>query len=243
MRFYFLLIIFSLVSLSIYCQEKQTIYIDDGLRVVSKKNFEIKHKSSLYYALEFELDTVLYQKLYLKYFIGKLHDSVRTQLFPFIAQRYKIDTTKTMVIHYKDTLKTKTSYPKKDGIINLGDKGHKHVISYNTFIKGQFKCERKYARKNGIEVYHFFNQNEGHPTIYKDLKWHKDQLQMLRRLFYNNSNNSIYWHVTLHPNGDYFINNMGLDKKVYKDLENHRNWDMHRADFERRYLSLNPTHD
>ncbi len=242
MRFYIFLIISSLVSLSTYCQEKQTIYLDDGLKVVSKKKFDTKNKSSLYYAMEYELDTALYQKLYLKYFIGKLPDSIRAQLYPFLAQRYKIDTTKTIVIHYKDTLKVKESYPKKGGIVFLENNNHKHVISYSTFLRNQFKCERKYNRKDDREVYHFFDHNEGHPTTYKGLIWHKDQLRLLRRIFYYNSN-PVYWAVTLHPNGDYFVNNMGIDKKVFKDLENHRNWDIHRAEFERRYFSLNPTHN
>ena len=182
-------------------------YIDEGLTVIDKKSFKKKLKSDLYYAYEYDLDTVLYKRLYLKYYLGKLDDLPRHQLFTLLTRRNNVDTTQNMVIHYQDTLKAKESFARRDEVVWNKDGTHEHLISYNTYIKRHKRCNAFYKKKYRGNLYHFFNFNAGHPEQIKELTWHKDHLKMLRRLFYNNSNNENGWSVTLFPNGDYFIKN------------------------------------
>lgn len=218
----------------------QVQYIDEGLAVISKKEFKKKLKSDLYYAYEYDLDTVLYKRLYVKYFLGKLDPLSRHQLFSLLTRRNNVDTTQNMVIHYQDTLKAKESFPRRDEIVWNKDGTHKHLISYNTFIKGHNRCNSRYSKKYKGKLYHFYNFNTGHPEQYKDLIWYKDHLKMLRRLFYNNSNNKNGWSVTLFPNGDYFIKNWSMDPKLAEELQNHTNWEQHLSNFKSRYYQLNP---
>lgn len=233
-------IIWICLPLCAFGQVSDTTYIDEAYRIVSSKEFYKKAKSNLYYTNLYIADTTIYNKIFLKYYIGELEEEKRVQLFSLLSQRNAIDTTKSILIHYKDTLHSKDHYPKKDTVIKYKDGSHKHIISYRTFLRQHRQCEKQYSSKN-IQMYHFINFNNGHPLEVKKLKWRKDPLNILRRMFYNHSDNMRFWTILIHPNGEYAINNAGVRTiKMWKEMKMHKNWHLYKEQFYNSYHTLNP---
>ncbi len=222
-----------------YGQYRDTVFVDEGYVVIDKGRFEAKLRSKLYYSLEYDLDTALVQKLFLRYYLGHLKPLEKEQLYGILAQRNQVDTSQTILIHYQDTLKSRDSYPKKEQIVSLKNGGHRHIPSYRTFFKAHKKCMKTYDRQEGIRVYHYFHHNQGHPTAYKDLEWYEDPLDLLRKLFYNKGDNTRMWRVFLYPNGDYLVLYGGMPNEMYEDLKFHRNWDTHYQKFQETYDRVN----
>ena len=220
-------------------QSRDTIFADEGYVLIDRNKFETKLRSELYYDQEYDLDTVILRKLFLKYYLGRLEPLKKEQLYGILAQRNRVDTSQIMLIHYLDTLKRRDSYPKKEYIVNLKNGGHRHVPSYRTFIRGHLKCIKNYDKQEGIKVYHYFNHNEGHTTEYRDLQWYEDPLELLRKLFYNKSDNTRMWWVFLYPNGDYMLLHENMPREMYEDLKFHKNWDAHYREFRETYNRLN----
>lgn len=236
---FFGLFFLCLPLLASHAQTRDTIFADEGYVLINRGKFESKLRSKLYYDLEYDLDTVILKKLFLRYYLGQLDSLKKQQLYGILAQRNKVDTTQTMVIHYLDTLKRRDSYPRKEYVVSLKNGGHRHIPSYNTFLKAHKHCMKTYRKQEGIKVYHYYHYNEGHPTAYKGLQWNEDPLDVLRKLFYNESDNTVMWRVFLHPNGDYFVLYGSMPNNMYEDLKFHKNWDTHYRDFWESYNRVN----
>jgi hypothetical protein len=220
-------------------QTRDTLWVDEGYVVISRAQFEKKLRSKLYYSREYDLDTAFVQKLFLKYYLGRLEPQKKEQLYSILAQRNQMDTTQTMLIHYLDTLKSRDSYPKNEKIVTLKDGSHRHIPSYRNFIRAQVKCEKNFEKQEGIRVYHYFHHNEGHPTSYKNLQWFEDPLNLLRKLFYNKSDHTRMWWLYLYPNGDYMVLFGNMPRELYDDLKVHRNWEAHLKTFRETYGRVN----
>ena len=233
-------IIYFLLAAHLNGQYRKTIYVDEGYKKITKFEFQKKKDSKLYYSLSYNLDTAIVKRVLLRYYLGKLNHSKKHQLFSLLKARNGIDTLKSIHIHYLDTLKKINSYSDKDSILVLDNGSHKHLISHDTFLKAHEYCEKTHSGEN-IKMYHFYNFNEGHPEEIGKLKWHKDNLQLIRRLFYNGSDNTRRWTIIIHPNGDYAIKNAAISSsKLWKKLKKHKNWDTHLKKFNKDYDKLNP---
>ncbi|WP_136467876.1 hypothetical protein [Flagellimonas onchidii] len=220
-------------------QSKDIVYLDEGYQKISKYEFDRKSNSKLYYALQYDLDTIIFKRVFLKYYMGHLDATDKNQLFALLKHRNGVDTSKTIFVHYKDTLPSIDSFPEKDSIVYFKNGKHRHIVSHKTFVNGHRNCEQSGSTKK-IGIYHFFNFNAGHPIQIDKVKWHQDHHSLLRKLFYNKSDNNRNWTLLIHPNGDFVINNgASYSSKVWRDLKKHKNWDTHLKDFTRRFRSLN----
>lgn len=88
--------------------------------------------SPLYYVLIYknEKNKIVTLKARPSYFFGTIEKVKKQQLFKLLAQRNNVDTTKTIVIHYQDTLKRIDEFPKTNKIVPTKN-GHKHLVLTN----------------------------------------------------------------------------------------------------------------
>jgi len=229
-----------LLALKSFSQEKPTIFVNEANEKISDLEFYNKKKSKLYYSYAFNLDTVAVKKVFLKYRMGKLKNDHKTQLFSLLKQRNNVDTTKSILIHYKDTLSTIKSLPKHDAIVHFTNGQHKHIQSFKSLSKTLLECIQKNTKK-AYNIYHFYNFNKGMPVKIKKTVWFKDHLNLLRKFFYNYSNTNNIWAILIHPNGNFVINRAGVKSgKAWKEMKKGKNWEKHLADFQESYHRLNP---
>lgn len=239
--------------------QSDTIYVDENDRYVSKAIFFKKAKSKIYKGVEFSTDTVVLRKLRFNYYFGKLNEITKSQLFKFFKHRYSIDTTKTLVIHYLDTLKAMHEFPKKTEIIykdgegniikmpsNSGStvfindivkvKSHKHIYNHNSFIDRYEKCIKNHKKyRETALILHFYNINNGHPETYKNVKWLKDKGGLIKKIFSDSYMN--FKSIILHPNGEYYL---GFKHKApYRNLVKQLKWDKYKTDFLNEVAALN----
>lgn len=106
-----ILVIFQ-ISLS-FSQTKDTIYFDEELGNINKLTFTQKLGSSIYYAVTYNTNSTVYHELRFTHLFSKLSPIHKQQLFSILYQRNKIDTTKSILIHYQEVLKSINDFPKK----------------------------------------------------------------------------------------------------------------------------------
>lgn len=226
----YLVLLLLLISFFSNAQLKnRVVYLDVTKEVISKQEFNKKIESDLYSGIKYVTDTLIIKKLKINYAFGKLKTSTKSQLFKLLSSRHQIDTTKTLVFHYMDTLKNKNEYPKSDYLVLLDSnnnvikkiKGnrtsyivtpstrnvvkHKHLISYKTFLVSHKKCIKSYKKfiKKNVKILHFYSVNNGHPNQYKNHRWYKDYGNILKKLFYIEKRK--FSLVVLKPNGEFFL--------------------------------------
>lgn len=256
--YFYLITFFLLISFKVFSQV-DTVYIDENDSYISKTIFYNKMKSPIYKGIRFSSDTVVLEKLRFEYFFGKLEPLIKTQLFRLLNSRHKIDTTKTLVIHYQDTLKNKSDFPKQSSIVYYDSLDqeikmkntntfvevskykkiakHKHFISYYDFLQAHKRCKRNHKKYNKtIDVLHFYSFNNGHPKEYKDLVWYKDYGLVIKKIFSDGYKN--FTSIIVHPNGDFFIGNH-RDRFPYSDLIKKQNWNKYKSSFAKRIKTLN----
>lgn len=238
--------------------QSDTLYLDENNNYISKTVFYKKEKSSVYKGIRFSTDTLVVEKLRFKYFFGSLKPKIKTQLNQLLKKRHQIDTTKTLIIHYIDTLKSKSDFPKRSRTIFYDSLGkevkirksniaiavsqqkkivrHKHIVGYKDFISAHKKCERKHKKyKNYALVLHFYRYNSGHPKTYKELRWYKDYGGIIRKIFSDNYKN--FDNIIFHPNGKFYL---GYNSKFsYDDLIKKRKWNDYEKKFNQRVKALN----
>jgi hypothetical protein len=219
-------------------QDGKVAFLDENYEIITEASFNKKNNSTLYYSKRLITDSVTYDRLSFKYYLGVLDKKLNEQLFSILKQRNNVDTTKTIIIHYKDTLPPVSSFPKKDSIVYHVNGTHRHVNSHKTFKKIIRGCIRANDRRKSV-VYHFYNVNNDYPLQTTDLLWHKDNLQLLRKLFYDRNSGNFNWFIILQTNGNYLVDYYGVNSKIFTDVKKGKNWEIHYNDFQRRYKSLN----
>ncbi len=241
------LVIFSFIilsNISLAQKVKDTIYLDENNTIINKFRFTQKLNSTIYYGLTFDSDTIVYQKIRFSYFFGKIDPLKKQQLFKYLSARNGVDTTKMIAIHYEDTLKPASDFPKHDSVAYTKErKQHKHIRSYKSYIKGHKQCHKNFKKRKNASVYHYYNTNLGHKETYKKLSWHQDHQRVLRRIFkdkYKPFNSYI-----IKPNGDYvvfiyYIRNGGFE---YSDIFKKDRWKQAQKLFKRKLKSHNPKID
>lgn len=186
-------------------ETKKVSFYDIDNTPISKKEFRRKALSEVYFYLEFEIDNHILYKLQWRYFYAKLNKTDKRQLFQLLSSKNDVDTTKTIVIHYTDTLKNKSEYPKESlTIFNKDSSKHKHLVSYEAFLDGYKKCYDKFdSRKAYANIYHFYNVNNGHPNQLGKYVWKKDNHNVLKALFIKNLKNPGI--IIINTKGEYFV--------------------------------------
>lgn len=220
---------------------KDTIYADENDDVIDKRLFNYKFNSTIYYGFRFETDSVVLEKLRLSHLFGTLEATKKEQLFKFLTSRNHVDTTKIMVIHYQDTLKRITDFPKENKIVLSKDRSsHYHVLSHKSFIKLHKDCVKTFKRNKKTNIYHFFSVNTGHPLTYEECHWEKDNINLINNMFRDNYRR--FSTIVIHPNGNFYcynFNDDGENFKVYQDIIKDKKWDEHMNEFSKKMKSLN----
>lgn len=237
-KFYFLLIL--IFCLKGYAQKKTDIYVDENLKYISETQFCKKKESPLYYGFNYSTKDTLLSRLFLSYDMGKLNKKSKNQLFSLLSQRNNVDTTRRILIHYRDTLFSKNNYPRIDSIL-YSSKNHLGKNSYESFIQGVINCENE-ENGNDIKVYHFYKHNQGHPKEIKEVSFNQDHLGMVNRLFHNTDGLHRYWAVLIFPDGRYIRNNRifrGYSPINWQRLKKGKGWKENFLRFKRSYSKLN----
>lgn len=244
MKSILLFILALILSISIKAQvntvKKDTIYSDENNQIIDKRVFNFKSNSSLYYGIRFEYDTIVLKRLRFSYLFGKLEESNKNQLFKLLAKRNAVDTTKLIVIHYSDTLKSLKEFPEKPKIVlNSDSTSHRHVASYKQFIRTHKTCVNGFKHNKKANIYHFYGFNNGHPEKYKKYTWQKDHFKLIAKMFTDNYKR--FHTVIMHPNGNFFGFNYRKKNNniIYNDIVKDKNWDKHLAHFKQKLESLN----
>ena len=254
------------LSVGVYGQ-RDTIYVDENDKPISKEIFNNKLNSPIYSGLRFDADTLILQKIEFKYNFGNITPSVKNQLFKLLNKRHQIDTTKTLVIHYQDTLRAKSEFSKISKIVyydSLGKevkttikshqvsegarfefvtkgKATKRVYheSYRDFIYVKKLCYKSYKKYDKTaSVLHFYNINNGHPNVLKKLRWYQDYGGLLKKLFFQDKKK--FYTVIIKPSGEFFIE-YHENYFTMCDLLNPEKWNTIKVDFEQKYKALNNT--
>jgi hypothetical protein len=260
MKFLNAIFFLSLVMCSISMHgQSDTIYLDEKDHYISKDAFYRKMNSSIYYGMRFDMDTIVLEKIRFKYYLGSLPLTLKSQLHKILHKRHQIDTTKTLVIHYIDTLKSAAEFAKRSSIVyrdSLNNivkipnsdsfidfdkvrtiKKHEHIWSYKEFINQHKKCTKNHQKYEDVaSVLHFYNHNNGHPDEVKNVKWFKDHGSIVKKIFADSYKN--FQQIIIYPNGDFYI--QAMDSKIpYEDLLRKINWENHKDDFLKEMRLLN----
>jgi hypothetical protein len=217
---------------------RKELYLDEGKIEIDKRTYNKKLRSDLYYGQRYTNDSIVYNVLYLSYYIDKIKKPQKEQLFKLLAQRNHVDTTRSMLIHYENTLKAIEDFPKNDTIIYYKYGLHSHLISHKTFIDGHKKCNST-KRKNS-NVYHFFAVNNGHPLSFDGQIWYEDNLLLLKNTFGNGRESRSNWALIIHPSGEFAVRNAELDYKIWNKLADHLDWEKQLRKFDKKFNRLNP---
>jgi hypothetical protein len=212
--------------------QKDTLCLDENDNLISKEFFYKKINSKIYHGLRFETDTLVLLKSRFNFYVGELKPIVKNQLFKLLRSRHQIDTSKTLVIHYLDTLRAKSEYAKKNAVIYYDSLNrvikpiikstsiidgvkfdfsnfhktvkHEHIQNYKSFIKLNRRCVRQYKNyKNEVLVFHFYNFNNGHPNEVKELTWYKDYSSLLKKLFFHEYTKTDF--LIIKPSGEFIV--------------------------------------
>lgn len=233
--FFYLLIFILFSSLKTFAQV-DTVYVDEGDKYISKDVFQKKGESYIYRGVRYATDTLVLNKLYKNCFFGKLTPTVNNQLFKQLSNRYKIDTTKILIIHYNDSLKSSSHYIKKGHINNIVSFCHEHLNTYKGFLFAHKKCRlinKKY--KKTAKVLHFYKINYGHPEAYKDFKWYKDYGSLIKKIFLDDY--KYFVEIIIHPDGEFYS---GYSSKFpYANLIIKKEWEKYKSEFEKKLEILN----
>ncbi|MBP0905146.1 hypothetical protein ACFSKN_05800 [Mariniflexile gromovii] len=253
------------LNLSVVYAQRDTIYVDENGKSISKKVFANKMNSSIYYGMRYSGDSLVLQEINYRYRFGQLMPIPKSQLFKLLNKRHGIDTTKTLVIHYIDTLLAKSKFPKHNKIVSYDSLGHEiknpikshrisdgvvfdlnnlrkvakhvHVQNHRSFIKSYKSCVRKFKKlKNDNVLFHFYNYNEGHPNEVKQVKWYQDHGGLLKKMFVQGKNQ--FNSLIIKPSGEFFVEYKESYKIQYYILES-EGWDKIKNDFETQYSGLN----
>lgn len=237
-KFNFLVIFFLLILSDSYAQ-LDTIYLDESDKFISKTIFENKIGSTIYHGLKFETDTLVLNKVRFSYYFGELSPSVKTQLFQLLNKRHQIDTTKTLIIHYQDTLKPLEQFPKRDSIVYLDSlsKRHIHLWGYDSFLNAHKKCFQNHKKyKKEAQLLHFYAHNLGHPNKVKNLEWFKDYGLVIKKIFADSYQN--FKIIIIHSDGEFFIESR-INEIPYNHLIRQKKWEEYKNEFIRRSEALN----
>ncbi|NNC70757.1 MAG: hypothetical protein HKN90_08065 [Flavobacteriaceae bacterium] len=135
-----------------FTQHLDTIYVDENFEVITREKFKRKTKSGFFLLATINTDTAVYKKIRFREYYGQLNVKKKHQLNQLFFAKYKIDTTKTWLIHYIDTLPDINKLYKKSGVVLLDSLGNDYgnVMSIKRFNQNHIKRLRK---QNRIDFY------------------------------------------------------------------------------------------
>lgn len=230
------LVLFFCFSLLFINAQSDTLYVDEDNQYISKSIFAKKAKSGLYNGQRFSNDTIVLETLRLIYYFGELEPRVKSQLFKLQHSRNHIDTTKTIMIHYNDTLRKPSYYAENNKEKYMYSFAHEHYNTHKGFIEAHKKCKKRNRKfRKTLQVLHFYNTNSGHPDQYKGYVWYKDHGFLIKKLFFNGYFHSLT--MIIRPSGEFFIGYFNYF--LSSDLIEKHEWEKYKSEFENKLEILN----
>ncbi|MGG8495376.1 hypothetical protein ACQY1Q_03085 [Tenacibaculum sp. TC6] len=222
-------------------KKKTVIYINEKHQITSSKAYYNKLKTQLFDNVTIKKEDTILKKLSYTDFFGKLSSTKIKQLQKLYALRYGIDSTKTWLIHYVDTLPDKSKMPKESGILFKNplttdsifitqtalEKGnnsflyekypyHKHLKSYPDYIDTWHK---EITNTNYVDtsttLLHFYAVNKGIPD--EDIKkygYYNDISTLLKKSFNDGTGKNKL--IIIYPDGAFYTSTLKEHKKVKK---------------------------
>lgn len=169
----------------------QVAYFDWDLNEISKDVFLTKLQTDQYQSINLQSDTIQSYKLRRKEVFGQLDSLTNSQLRMSLFKFYKVDTTKTLFIHYMDTLPVVANMPLHDTLIvkvktdkqGATKTSHQHLISFETEKKGLLKEVRSFEKFQNVRFLHLVNVFNDYPVMVAHHKMMKDQNLLYRKVF------------------------------------------------------------
>ena len=233
--------------------QADTIYSDENNKLISKVEFNRKMNSEVFHGLRYETDTIVLNKLRFNYYFGELDPIVKTQLFKLLNKRHQIDTTKTLIIHYLDTLKSIEEFPKVTKTVLLDSlnneikvpefknsyidfrplenvKSHMHLQSYKSFVNEYKKCIRKHKKyRKTARLLHFYGHSSGGlEEKSEDVNWLKDYGFVVKKVFSDGF--KTFNTIILHPNGEFYMQSRH-NKIPFEHLVKQIHWNEYKTEF------------
>lgn len=150
MKFVLILSFLLLITLNLFSQSKEIIYVDENYKTINFKTFRKRLNSRIFQiSTTVENDTAIFKKLRFKEYFGNLGKK-KSQLNKLYNQRYNIDSTKIWMIHYIDSLPNVNKMPKESSLELIDSEGRKILIGnseYDRLIEQQL---RKFPIKDSI---------------------------------------------------------------------------------------------
>ena len=131
-----LIIVFILISINGFCQKLRFFYQDEKGNNISFSSYRFKLSSGFYYATSSSNDATLINGMKFKEEYGQLDLIQKKQLNKLYAKRNNIDSTKTWLIHYIDSLPNIRNMPKTTGLYSFNE--------FETKIAEEIKSRRFY---------------------------------------------------------------------------------------------------
>ncbi|CAM1347421.1 hypothetical protein [Tenacibaculum insulae] len=211
-----------------HSQSKKIIYVDEKYNEISFTSYQKKLSSKLFDIAIVEDKNMIYKKLRYYEYYSKLPIKTKYQLTKLFSKRFNIDSTKTLLIHYIDSVPDIKKMPIESGI-EIKDslnktirfisntelksnkngsnylKKHRHIQSFNDYIKN-IKSEINKYHKKRLELIHFYNQNKGFPEWkLKEIKYFKDHNSLIKKIFSDKM--KTYDVILIHSNGEFYVSN------------------------------------
>lgn len=207
-------IAFSMVLMFSYCTTAQT-YIDYNTNEITAKEFKRLFNTNLFKKVDIKSDSLHFKTLVFNKRFGTLSKVAKSQLNKHLFFRNGIDSTKIWVVHYVDSLPPLVSRPKVSHIVYLDDKKmrHKHLVSYNDFVKRSKTHFKEFKNKEDVTFIHFLRAGgQDYPQeLFKSINWFYDPSGFVKRIF---SYGAIHFQTqVIYPNGDY-VNFFGVKNIV-----------------------------
>ncbi|MDO1501010.1 hypothetical protein Q2T40_12790 [Winogradskyella maritima] len=209
-----------------YHNEKSNSYYDEDNNQIDKSTFKKKTETKLFYELRIAEGRNVYYKTQWSFYFDSFSNIEKQQLFKFLSSRASIDTSKIVVVHYRDSLKAIFLFDKRPGIENLPGGRHRHKMTHRMFVKEMKNCLKKFKRNKASNVYHYYSYNDGHPSKIDNMEWFKDSGGLFQNLFRRNIKSPRT--IVIHPNGNYFLYyyyDTDFASKLYDDLIRDKGWD------------------
>jgi len=255
-----LFILFVLLRVNCYSQDKEVFYIDERYKEISLTEFESKAQSNFYLIATSSNDTAIFKKIRFREYFGKLDTKKKHQLNKLLYQKHKIDSTKIWLIHHIDSLPNIDKFREKSGIILLDSLGNEFGKIMNVKEFNFKHAERLYHQKK-INFYKTHKMVTSYKNYKKNAVKEKREFGRFKNLellhFYNfNKNyplendqfnwkhdsnqifqkvftdgNKMYLNLIIFPNGDFYTHSGRASLKKQKKLLKKKFYDRLKKDW------------
>ncbi|WP_452601021.1 hypothetical protein [Pontimicrobium sp. MEBiC06410] len=236
----------------LFSQESITeLYLDENLNEIDSISYSRKCKRILSKCLKYKTDSLVINKVLIKYAFGKLTPNQYNQIKGVITRNSNIELkqNEVLVIKYYDSLfsfnsvnrrhlnhlkKPKTVLP--DSLANAKNtKNVFHTFNESIFnenrkkwVKKHKKCIEKNEKKYDIKLIYLYKAEQNVLDQYEDFNWVKDNGVFKNKFFKIMFNFHL---LIIKPDGDYFLSGGHITDKQVGKLLKKADWSKYKNDW------------